>query len=106
VTIGATTRIRGVGYLEDRFVGEQSMVRGWLTGWVNGRPVAIHLPAGEAFSMSPAARALRLIPVADDRLAALTYGHNQFEVAVFSPLAQARQSVRIAEAPTDSERHH
>ena len=105
VTIGATARVRGVGFLEDRFVGEQRIVPGWLTGWVNGRPVAIHLPSGEAISLAPAARALRLIPVADDRLAALTYSRNQFEVAVYSPLSQAQPSVRIAQAQSSSDRH-
>jgi hypothetical protein len=105
VTIGATARVRGVGFLEDRFVGEQRIVPGWLTGWVNGQAVAIHLPSGEAISLAPAARALRLIPVADDRLAALTYSRNQFEVAVYSPLSQAQPSVRIAQAQSSSDRH-
>jgi hypothetical protein len=104
VTIDATGRVRGVGHLDDRFVGEQTMVPGWLTGWVNSRPVAIHLPTGETFSTAAWTRALRLIPVADDRLAALTYGRNQFEVSVYSPLAHSRPAVRIAEAEGDVSR--
>jgi len=105
VSIGADSRVRGIGFLDDKFVGEQRIAPGWLTGWANGRPIAIHLPTGEAFRMSSSTRALRLLPVADDRLAALTYGRNQFEVAVYSPLTQSQPPVRIAQTQSTSDRH-
>ena len=105
VSIGANSQVRGIGFLDDRFVGEQRIAPGWLTGWMSGRPVAIHLPTGEAFRMSSAARALRLLPVADDRLAALTYGRDQFEVAVYAPLSQSQPSVRIAQTQSNPDQH-
>ena len=104
VSIGANSPARGIGFLDDRFVGEERIATGWLTGWSNGRPIAIHLPTGEAFRLPSAARALRLLPVADDRLAALTYGRNQFEVAVYSPLSHSQPSVRIARTQSISDR--
>src|SRR5204863_229984 len=70
MTISSTTaQVEGIGCIEGRFVAEPIAVPGWLNGWVTGRPIAIHLAARAVFEMPHSARALRLLPLAGDRLA-------------------------------------
>jgi Zn-dependent protease with chaperone function len=93
VTISPTTgQVDGVGLIDGRFVTDERAVRGWLTGWTGGRPAAIRLPLGEAFRMPTEARIIRLMPVAEDRLAALVIHDNRFSVRVY-PLSPSTPSI-------------
>jgi Zn-dependent protease with chaperone function len=99
VTVAASSdRAVGVGFVDGHFVTDRSGVEGWLTGWIMGRPVAIHLPTAAVFHTPPAMRTLRLIPVAGDRLAVLTFATQAFKAAVYAPLTAAgRAEEPIAE---------
>ncbi len=89
VAIGShSDRAVSVGFVEGRFLTEQSGVEGWLTGWIAARPAAIHLPTGAVFHTPPAMRTLRLMPVAGDRLAVLTFATRTFKAAVYAPLTR------------------
>ena len=93
VTISPTTgQVDGVGLIDGRFVTDERAVRGWLTGWAGGRPAAIRLPFGDAFRMPTEARIIRLMPVAEDRLAALVIHDNRFSVSVY-PLSPSTPSI-------------
>ena len=99
-----TGRATGVGLLDGQFITDHSSVEGWLTGWNVGRPVAIHLPTAAVFHAPPAMRTLRFIPVAGDRLAALTFAVQQVKAAVYAPVTQARASAPIAQNRTRAAR--
>jgi hypothetical protein len=81
-----------IGFVDGRFVTDRSGVEGWLTGWIMGRPAAIHLATGTVFHTPPAMRTLRLIPVAGDRLAVLTFATQTFKAAVYAPLTGNRRA--------------
>jgi Zn-dependent protease with chaperone function len=87
-----TAQVEGVGLIDGRFVTDQRAVRGWLTGWTAGRPAAIRLSLGDAFRMPTEARIIRLMPVAEDRLAALVIHDNRFTVRVY-PLSPSTPSI-------------
>ncbi len=90
-------RAESVGFVDGHFVTDRSGVEGWLTGWIMGRPVAIHLPTATVFHTPPAMRTVRLIPVAGDRLAVLTFAAQAFKAAVYAPLTAGRGEEPIAE---------
>ena len=93
VTIASNSdRVVSVGFVEGHFVTDRSGVEGWLTGWIMGRPVAIHLPTAAVFHPPPAMRTLRLMPVAGDRLAVLTFAMQTFKAAVYAPFPPDRQA--------------
>jgi hypothetical protein len=105
VTIEAGTgRVTGLGFLDGQFITDHSSVEGWLSGWNVGRPVAIHLPTAAVFHAPPAMRTLRFIPVAGNRLAALTFAVQQVKAAVYAPVTQARGSAPIAQNRTRAAR--
>ena len=93
VTIASSSdRAASVGFVEGHFVTDRSGVEGWLTGWIMGRPIAIHLPTAAVFHPPPAMRTLRLMPVAGDRLAVLTFAMQTFKAAVYAPLTEDRRA--------------
>jgi len=85
-------RVAGIGFLEGRFVADHSSVEGWLTGWAVGRPVAIHLPTAAVFHTPSTMRTLRFIPIANNRLAVLTFAAQQMKAAVYAPLMESRRA--------------
>jgi hypothetical protein len=95
-------RAVSVGFVEGRFLTDRSGVEGWLTGWSVGRPAAIHLPTGTVFHTPAAMRTLRLMPVAGDRLAVLTFATRTFKAAVYAPLTGNR---RVAEPLAENRTH-
>lgn len=93
VTIAsAWDRAVSLGFVEGRFLTDRSGVEGWVTGWIVGRPAAIHLPSGTVFHTPPAMRTLRLMPVAGDRLAVLTFATQRFKAAVYAPVTGNRRA--------------
>jgi hypothetical protein len=96
VTIApGSDRAVSVGFLEGNFVTDRSGrsgVEAWLTGWIMGRPVAIHLPTATVVHTPSAMRTLRLIPVARDRLAVLTFATRSFKAAVYAPVSDSRRA--------------
>jgi Zn-dependent protease with chaperone function len=93
VTIASNPdRVVSVGFVDGHFVTDRSGVEGWLTGWIMGRPIAIHLPTAAVFQTPPATRTLRLLPVAGDRLAVLTFAMQTFKAAVYAPLFDDRRA--------------
>jgi hypothetical protein len=70
VKIDATTgQVEGLAFLDGHFVADQHVVPGWLTGWVESRPVAIRLSTHEALHVPGPTT---LLSVAGDKLAALS----------------------------------
>jgi Zn-dependent protease with chaperone function len=90
----STAQVEGIGFIEGHFVADPIAVRGWLNGWVAGRPVAIHLGARAVFEMPRTARILRLLPLAGDRLAALMVAGRGVAVNVYAPLSNVRQPMK------------
>jgi Zn-dependent protease with chaperone function len=93
VTVAAGSgRVEGIGFVEGRFMTDRSGVEGWLTGWIVGRPAAIHLPTGSVFHTPSSVRTLRLVPVMGDRLAVLTFATQTLRAEVYAPLTNSRRA--------------
>ena len=80
--------------VDGHFRTDQHSVRGWLTGWIGARPVAIRLATGDAFHPSRTAGTVRLVPIAHDRIASLemTGDHQTVRVYRLPPDAEYLQS--------------
>lgn len=97
VTSGSDA-VHSVGFVEGRFIADRAAAEGWLTGWIMGRPTAIHIPSGAVFRMPPAMRTLRLVPVSGDRLAVVTFARYQLKAVLYAPLTHGRSPAeRIAQ---------
>jgi hypothetical protein len=79
-----TGGVEGIGWLDGRFVSDQNVVRGWLTGWAGSGPVAIRLATGEVLHMPDRSGAVSSLSVAGERLAAVTFGDDHFTVRMYS----------------------
>jgi hypothetical protein len=101
VTIASSSQgVQSAGFVDGRFVTDRFGIGGWLTGWVAGRPAAIHLATGTMFHTPAAMRTLRLVPVTEDRLAVLSIATQQLTASVYAPFAERRR----AGAPTAENR--
>lgn len=76
--------IEGVASVDGHFISDQHSVRGWLTGWISPRSVAIRLATGDAFYMPRPATTVRLLPIARDRLAVLEVTGDHQTVRVYA----------------------
>jgi Zn-dependent protease with chaperone function len=96
VKVNGTGPVEGIGFLAERFVSDQNVVRGWLTGWAGAGPIAIRLATGEALQLSGPPGAISLVSVASDRLAALRYGGAEVTVRVYAlpPETRTAEAVR------------
>jgi hypothetical protein len=99
--------VKGIGFLDGRFVSDRNAVPGWLTGWAGARPVAIRLATGQVIRMAPAAGPASLISVSGERLAVVMPGERESTVRIY-PLPpdtrtagaiRARQTTAVAPAP-------
>jgi len=93
-------RVQSAGFLDGRFLMDHSAVEGWLTGWIAGRPAAIHLASGVMFETPAAMRTLRFVPITGDRLAVLTFATHQLTALVYAPFTSRGR----AGAPTAENR--
>jgi Zn-dependent protease with chaperone function len=69
---GASGLVSGIGYVDGRFVTEDSPARGWLTGWAQATPVAIDLTAKRVLRL-PSHHVTGHLTVSGQRVAAVTY---------------------------------
>ena len=109
VTIDARTgRVEGIGFIADRFVSDQSVARGWLTGWAGSRPVAIRLSTHEVLQLPERAGAASRLSGSSDRLVALMFRNDIHATVRVYPLppdgqtAAARRAERAAAAAVAS----
>ena len=109
VTIDARTgKVEGIGFIADRFVSDQSVARGWLTGWAGSRPVAIRLSTHEVLQLPERAGAASRLSVSSDRLVALMFRNDVHATVRVYPLppdgqtAAARRAERAAAAAVAS----
>ena len=80
---GGTGHVVGLGLLDGHFLTDRHVVRGWLTGWVASRAVAIRLSTGEVLHLPRRAGATSVLSVANDRLAAVMMGDGHFTVRLY-----------------------
>jgi Zn-dependent protease with chaperone function len=85
----ARGRVEALASVNGRFISDQSPVRGWLTGWVAARPVAIRLETRDGFHMAHMPGIVRLLPVGPDRLASLETSGDHQTVRVYQLPAAA-----------------
>jgi hypothetical protein len=79
-----TGHVEGIGVLDDHFVGDQNVVRGWLTGWAGARAIAIRLSTGEALRLPEGSVRASQLSIANDRLAALMFGPTHDTVRLYA----------------------
>jgi hypothetical protein len=78
-----TGHVEGIGWLDGRFVSDQNVNHGWLTGWAGARVVAINLSTGDALHLVQRGGATSLLSVANGQLAAVTVGGDHFTVRLY-----------------------
>jgi hypothetical protein len=101
ITAGSQ-QVQSIGFVDGRFVTDGSAVEGWLSGWISGRPVAIHLATATVLRTPVAMRTLRLLPATGDRLIVLTFRSRQVEASVYAPLRERQQVEPVAENHTQT----